>query len=528
MRKILILLAVLLSIYTVQAQDPGKNAVTQTINDSIRTNGLNRITAVTLNNVLIRIMNELMDSLQVINTINAQKGLTNGIAGLSGGLVPLSELPQFVDTLWLGSDTVYFTEHYTQHSFVLPNPSAMDTVSLSNRINQMLPIADTGSMLSVYMRYVQGVKYSDTGMMLSPYLRSYLGVKYSDTAAMLSVYARLAALADTSAVLRALIAAAGGISPPNATSHYLDGFGVYGVLSTDSVAEGSTNKYFHPSDTAGLDEAATQIALIDTAAAIRNGKVDTIYRTPGVDSIKFMINGRQHEILDSIGGPGGGSDSGFSLAYVSLAGQPLAKLVPGGTSKRIIEIDTTLADPNSMVQEYQLTNAINAINNTVSNRHDDAAADTLLTWDLFGNTQARQIQDTSTDGSVTITKTLSTPGTIIYNFHAVGASDVTQTITAGPTVTVNNGTNILQVNATSVIASLTITLPATWHSSNDLLIVFTANGTITNGTTMVTSLTIVNGLGQTLSQAVTPSGSWLAGEVLRYHLISSTIDQRVN
>lgn len=107
-----------------------------------------------------------------------------------------------------------------------------------------------------------------------------------------------------------------------------------------------------------------------------------------------------------------------------------------------------------------------------------------------------------------------------------GAADVVTTITSGTSSTVPNGTNIIRFNSTTLL-TYTLTLPTTWHSSNDLLIAFTANGTIGNGGAMVT-LTIVNGSGQTLSNAVAITGTtFLAGEVVRYHLIS-TIDQRTN
>src|ERR1700721_2511001 len=108
-----------------------------------------------------------------------------------------------------------------------------------------------------------------------------------------------------------------------------------------------------------------------------------------------------------------------------------------------------------------------------------------------------------------------------------GGQDSTIVITSGSSSTVTNGYNVVQFNPTSVISSYTLTLPTTWHSSNDLLIAFTSNGTITNGSAMVTTLTIVAGSGQTLSQYVVPNTGY-AGEIIRYHLISGTVDQRTN
>lgn len=108
-----------------------------------------------------------------------------------------------------------------------------------------------------------------------------------------------------------------------------------------------------------------------------------------------------------------------------------------------------------------------------------------------------------------------------------GGLPVIQTITVGPTVTINDATDILQVNATSIITSLAVTLPTNWPTNKQVKICFTANGTITSGNTMVTSLTIIGGSGQTLSQAINPNGSSvLAGENIVYQEIG-TVDQRL-
>lgn len=61
--------------------------------------------------------------------------------------------------------------------------------------------------------------------------------------------------------------------------------------------------------------------------------VDTIFRTPGVDSIKFIINGRVHEILDSAGGGGGAvssvSNSDGTLTISPTTGAVVASLALG-------------------------------------------------------------------------------------------------------------------------------------------------------------------------------------------------------
>lgn len=95
----------------------------------------------------------------------------------------------------------------------------------------------------------------------------------------------------------------------------------------------------------------------------------------------------------------------------------------------------------------------------------------------------------------------------------------TQTYTSGASVTVTNGVNVMYINPGSLQASLTITLPATAHSSNNLLILF--GGTVTSGNTVVTTLTVSPNSGQSVITAFTPS-SVLAGEVLSYKYNSST------
>jgi hypothetical protein len=111
---------------------------------------------------------------------------------------------------------------------------------------------------------------------------------------------------------------------------------------------------------------------------------------------------------------------------------------------------------------------------------------------------------------------------------ALGAGpDSVQTITSGTTATVTNGTNVVRFNLTSLASSFTLTLPAQWHSSRNLVVAFTPNGSIAAGSPMITNLTIVAGSGQTLSQSANPVSA-VAGNTLSYRLIAGTIDQRTN
>lgn len=106
-------------------------------------------------------------------------------------------------------------------------------------------------------------------------------------------------------------------------------------------------------------------------------------------------------------------------------------------------------------------------------------------------------------------------------------ADSTVTISSGSSSTVPNACNVIVFTPSSALSTYNLTLPSTWHVIKDLLIVFPVTGSISVGNNVVTTLTITNGAGQTLSQAVTPTTA-TAGEIIRYHLISGTIDQRTN
>lgn len=148
-------------------------------------------------------------------------------------------------------------------------------------------------------------------------------------------------------------------------------------------------------------------------------------------------------------------------------------------------------------------------------------------WDIPVRDSATGFWTRVGKGTVGQVLTMLGSGGIGWGTGSGGSAPVIQTITAGPTVTINDATDILQVNATVLINSLTVTLPTNWPTNKLVKICFTANGTITSGNTMVTSITIVNGSGQTLSQAVNPNGtSMVGGENIAYGLIG-TIDQRL-
>jgi hypothetical protein len=111
------------------------------------------------------------------------------------------------------------------------------------------------------------------------------------------------------------------------------------------------------------------------------------------------------------------------------------------------------------------------------------------------------------------------------NNPAGGVSvDATTIITNGSSSTVPNGTNIVLFNPSAHISHYILTLPTTWHNSNDLKIF--GGGTITSGNIVVDTIVVVNGAGQTLFQVSAPSVV-IAGESFEYHLVNTSQDQRV-
>lgn len=161
-------------------------------------------------------------------------------------------LPVRNGTLALVEDTVSLSNRINA---IIPT----DTTSLSDRINLRVKYSDTASMLSPYLRKADTsslsnridlrVKYSDTAAMLNPYLRKVdtaslsnrinLRVKYSDTAAMLSPYLKTAvrsvgiSMPSAFSVANSPITNTGTIAITGAgnTSQYIDGTGALQTMS---------------------------------------------------------------------------------------------------------------------------------------------------------------------------------------------------------------------------------------------------------------------------------------------------------
>lgn len=92
------------------------------------------------------------------------------------------------------------------------------------------------------------------------------------------------------------------ISAPGTTNKYWNGYKAFVALNTDSIAQGSTNKYF----TNTLAQNAISFVsngLPTYAAGLLTipAEMDSLWRTVGKDSLQFRVGGRYYSILDSAG-----------------------------------------------------------------------------------------------------------------------------------------------------------------------------------------------------------------------------------
>jgi len=193
-------------------------------------------------------------------------------------------------------------------------------------------------------------------------------------------------------------------------------------------------------------------------------------------------------------------------------------------SGSIIDIDASNTTFQNCVFSYTgfIVSTLGGVNNRFLNCYASGPNSNLYDAGITGTTGSAYSVLVHGNDSIRKEVTLSTLST------AVGAGpDSVTTITTGTSSTVTSGTNIVRFNLTATAASYTLTLPAQWHSSRNLVILFTPNGSIPAGSPMITNLTIVAGTGQTLSQVANPVTA-NAGSAITYRLVAGTIDQRTN
>jgi|GEM_PF-3817069 len=240
-----------------------------------------------------------------------------------------------------------------------------------------------------------------------------------------------------------------------------------------------------------------------------------------VDSIQGSFTNDKYTFL-------GSTSSGATAVFVrNNSAATFSQVNVTGTSGTgsIIDIDADNTTFQNCVFSYTgfiVSVSTGRVNNRFLNCYASGPNSNLYDAGITGTTGSAYSVLVHGNDSLRKEVTLSTLST------AVGAGpDSVTTITTGTSSTVTNGTNIVRFNLTTSAATYTLTLPAQWHSSRNLVVLFTPNGSIPAGSPMITNLTIVAGSGQTLSQVANPVTA-NAGSSITYRLVAGTIDQRTN
>lgn len=371
MKRLLILIAPLLLAVASHGQDAAKTAIEKQINDSIRTNGVRQITAQTLNVVMHSINRLNMDSSQVMAAIQAQISLT--IPGLTGGIVPLSQLPRYLDTMYLSSDTLYFSikqsnsAGHTLYYIVLPSSGGGGTYdSTSANALQTKYRSDT-SRVNVYTA-IASVNTHDTTS------ANALQSKYRSDTSRANTYAAIA-----------------------------------GINTHDSTS-GNALQTKYRSDTARANVWNAITARIVNAGGATSIKVGTYASRPAAatcncfyvasDSAKWYYDNGAWLTIG--GGAGGlGVDSGTGVIY-------FLKRTNSSTGPTVyLEIDT--AHLHNYFTEFS------DITGTWYNDTTDPNGNRIGVTDVAANLVLRQLVDTSTDNTIINDSTLSNAHTRISN-----------------------------------------------------------------------------------------------------------------
>lgn len=434
MKKLSFLLLPLILAMSVHGQDPAKAVIEKQINDSVNANGVRQITGPRLNTVLHSINLLGMDTTQVLNTINAQLG--RSVPTLVSGVVPFSQLPSFLDTLYIGTDTLYYSIHHVPFFQVLPSTGGGGGGSDSGFA--VLHGALVNTPLAKFVdgsghRYVQWDSLAtNPGAIVTQASRQ----KLSDSLQAISnaLFATKKNAADSAAN------SSGGYTTQASRQKLSDSLQALIALKkniSDSIANDPGGYTTQASRQKAVDSI---LAVMNTALALKANIASPTFTgvpaaptaSPGTITTQLATTAFVANAVAS-----SGADSGFSVAYVSVSGQPLAKIIPGGTSKRIIELDTISADPTAAVMQYQLRQVVDSAIGLSTWYPDttDPHASRLGRADGSGNLVLRGLVDTSTDGSVTIDTTLSNTHTIVHNFHAAGGAggSLSQSLALGNT-----------------------------------------------------------------------------------------------
>jgi hypothetical protein len=306
-----------------------------------------------------------------------------GYAQADSGLIPARRdttfLPRFTGTIVMRPQNRQFYYYDSTDLRWYNFGTNIDTTSLSNRINLKLNISDTGTMLSPYLRKID----TTNKWVQDVYVRNDSLFKFKNgTETFLDTLGNGGSGSGLTSV---------GLSMPSAftvtgspltsngtinvsgagiTAQYIRGNGTLATTDTGMIPNfylkvrsllSGTSPITYNSTTGaigipnanntGQKGAATfnNSDFTDNGAgliSLRNPSgtpgVDTILRTPGVDSIYFTINGVQYAILDSLGAGGG------SGTVTNVSGTTNRITVTNPTTTPVIDIAATYVGQSSI------------------------------------------------------------------------------------------------------------------------------------------------------------------------------------
>ena len=295
-------------------------------------------------------------------------------------------------------------------------------------------------------------------------------------------------------------------SPTGGSSQWTGTTDIYAPVG-GRILVGATSGYANLITTIASSGADQGISLINTGSGIGDG-VAVAMSLPGRNATLFMTNP-------------GASLSDATGFYTSSSGGLV--IYPG--AKQAFRAKSTSI---TMFSDGDAGNVGIANSSPGEMLSLGTAGGTKGVLSMSGNTSGKVIiQPAAAAGTWTMTlpttagsngQTIITDGSGVTSWGTNSILlDSVQTYTSGSTLTTNNTVSVVQINPSSTISSLTITLPATAHNSQRIRFYF--GGTLTSGT-VITSIVFSPNSGQTLIQASTPS-SVDAGEYISYKKIGT-------
>jgi len=149
--------------------------------------------------------------------------------------------------------------------FATPTKVKNDSTTIMGYVNGKVNYTDTSTILSPYQTALNArVKYTDSTIKYATPTQLALKVNKSDSS-LRTGYVTPTVLTNDSITLANQIATKEPIiSPSNTIKQYWNGYKQFVNFNTDSIPQGSTNKYFVTSDTAGLSNKLNKSNFIDS------------------------------------------------------------------------------------------------------------------------------------------------------------------------------------------------------------------------------------------------------------------------